>query len=318
MAAKKIEFLCSCQLDWCVQLAFLLSILLCKDNVQWLGQCWNPNCVYPYLATPPKTRSYLCPVLLHTWAVPSRGLLFPGCISDSDGGIKCQALQVLNLLCLIKIRGDIFFDRHNLQFLNGTLKIQHYYNSGMKSLLSSSCIILFYNKLSKIFWIQTKNYWPFQPTNSLINFFFPFFFVTWFEKCSKNVTDTKGVFKELLKLLSESVVWAQLKLFRVESNSLCVLGALWDHVSEGDAMCGCQRSADTELLLHAVLPWAFFLVLLPLPPRRWLCFRMSPEHGWILEVRGKGISGSLWVLQRAGSEARKTRWVQPPRAAALP
>lgn len=156
-----------------------------------------------------------------------------------------------------------------------------------------------------------------QQTPWLI-FSFLFFFVTWFEKCSKNVTDTKGVFKELLKLLSESVVWAQLKLFRVESNSLCVLGALWDHVSEGDAMCGCQRSADTELLLHAVPPWAFFLVLLPLPPRRWLCFRMSPEHGWILEVRGKGISGSLWVLQRAGSEARKTRWVQPPRAAALP
>lgn len=35
MAAKK-TFLSSCQLDWCVQLTFLLHILLYKDNVQWL------------------------------------------------------------------------------------------------------------------------------------------------------------------------------------------------------------------------------------------------------------------------------------------
>lgn len=39
MAAKK-TFLSSCQLGWCVQLTFLLHILLYKDNVQWLVWYW--------------------------------------------------------------------------------------------------------------------------------------------------------------------------------------------------------------------------------------------------------------------------------------
>lgn len=67
----------------------------------------------------------------------------------------------------------------------------------------------------------------------------------------------RSFLKGIMKLLSESVVWAQLKWFRGESNSLCALRATWDHISEGDAMCGCQCSAGTELLLHAVPPWAF-------------------------------------------------------------
>lgn len=129
----------------------------------------------------------------------------------------------------------------------------------------------------------------------------------------------KVFLKEFLKFLTESVVWAQLKLFRVESNSLCALRVLWDHISEGDALCGCQHSADTELLLHAVPPWAFSLAPLPLPPWWWVCFRMSPECGWILEVRGKGIRAACGCYrERAVRDVKHHPDVQPPRASALP